>query len=188
MAETTQKPRADAVENRRRLVTAAGRALRSGGVDFSMRSVAKDAGVGIATAYRHFPSKTALLEQVFAAQVSACSAMLDRAASDPDPGNAIRDVIACFADMQVEQPGLLRSLLTATGRDAPFVALRAQHSAALAMIVARAEAAGAIRSGTTVHDVRVGLMAMTAFAGDHDGPDRPPVLTLRDLLLRALNP
>src|SRR5258707_15725600 len=62
---TTRRPRADAVRNRERVLEAAKAVFSAGGADASLEAVARHAGVGIGTLYRHFPTREALFEAVY---------------------------------------------------------------------------------------------------------------------------
>src|ERR1700731_3177183 len=68
-AETVRKPRADAVRNRERVLESAKAVFSAGGPDASLEAVAKRAGVGIGTLYRHFPTREALFEAVYRREV-----------------------------------------------------------------------------------------------------------------------
>jgi AcrR family transcriptional regulator len=65
----TRKPRADAVRNRERVLEAAKAVFSAGGPEASLEAVAKKAGVGIGTLYRHFPTREALFEAVYRREV-----------------------------------------------------------------------------------------------------------------------
>src|SRR5258708_30210245 len=64
-AQTARKPRVDAVRNRERVLEAAKAVFSAGGADASLEAVAKHAGVGIGTLYRHFPPREALFAAVY---------------------------------------------------------------------------------------------------------------------------
>ena len=63
--KSTRKPRADAVRNRERVLEAAKAVFSAGGAEASLEAVARAAGVGIGTLYRHFPTREALFEAVY---------------------------------------------------------------------------------------------------------------------------
>ena len=75
-----RKPRADAVRNRERLLEAAADIFSAGGPDASLEAVAKRAGVGIGTLYRHFPTREALFEAVYRREVDQLSELAERLA------------------------------------------------------------------------------------------------------------
>src|ERR1043165_9965440 len=67
--DQTRKPRADAVRNRERVLEAAKAVFNAGGPEASLEAVAKRAGVGIGTLYRHFPTREDLFEAVYRREV-----------------------------------------------------------------------------------------------------------------------
>jgi len=81
----TRKPRADRDLNRARLLAAARAAFAADGLDLPMREIARRAGLGIATVYRHFPSRGELLDAVLAEEVARCEQEMRDALADPDP-------------------------------------------------------------------------------------------------------
>lgn len=167
---------------------AASEAVRAEGLDVSMRAIARDAGVGIATAYRHFPAKADLLEAVLAERVSECVVVLREALDEPDPWTALKIVINRFAEVQITDPGLLPILLDVSTSGAPFAEARREHSSALGELFRNAAAHGAVAADASVEDVRVGMMAMTAFAGMPAERSAVAVRRLRDLILRGIAP
>ena len=91
--QTTQPPkalRADAQRNIERLLDAARAAIAKDGPDASLDDIARDAGVGSGTLYRHFPTRVALLEAVYREEVGRLCAEGDRLLeSDTEPGEAL---------------------------------------------------------------------------------------------------
>jgi len=82
-AETIRKPRADSVRNRERVLEAAKTVFSAGGADASLEAVAKRAGVGIGTLYRHFPTREALFEAVYRREVEQLSEFAEQLKSAP---------------------------------------------------------------------------------------------------------
>ncbi|WEO79307.1 TetR/AcrR family transcriptional regulator [Cryobacterium sp. SO2] len=193
----TREPRADKELNRLRLTAAAGRALQRDGLGVSMRAIAREAGMGIATAYRHFPTKNDLIEAVLAEQVATCTQAMQAALREPDPWTGLTTVIAWFAEVQIEHPGLLRVLLDNSTEDssavagpagnAPFADARRAHGEALHRLVAGARTAGDLRPDVTTDDVRVGMMAMTAFSSRPDALTGAAVRALHRILIRGIS-
>ena len=70
---TPRKPRADSLRNRERLLDAAAKVFSTGGAQASLEAVAREAGVGIGTLYRHFPTREALFEAVYRHEVDILS-------------------------------------------------------------------------------------------------------------------
>ncbi|WP_281177822.1 TetR/AcrR family transcriptional regulator [Herbiconiux solani] len=150
-------------------------------------TIAREAGMGIATAYRHFPTKNELVEAVLATQVDLCSRAMRSALAEPDPWEGLRSVIDWFTQVQIAHPGLLRVLLDGTADGAPFTQARREHAEALDRLVGRALEAGALRPGVTAGDVRVGMLAMTAFSGGQGASSATAVRALSTILVHGIS-
>jgi AcrR family transcriptional regulator len=182
----THAARADKELNRIRLTEAASRALRRDGVGVSMRAIARESGMGIATVYRHFPTRNDLIEAVLTTQVHECTDAIRAALNEPDPWSGLQSVIDWFAELQIAHPGLLRVLLELPASDAPFMQARREHGAALDRLVTDARSSGAVRPDVTTSDVRVGMMSMTAFSGKTGISTAVAVRALRTILIRGV--
>src|SRR6201997_5383786 len=89
-AEAVRRPRADAVRNRERVLEAAKAVFSAGGPDASLDAVAKRAGVGIGTLYRHFPTREALFEAVYRREVQQLSELAEQLKDETSPVEALR--------------------------------------------------------------------------------------------------
>src|ERR1700724_4398190 len=89
-AEAARRPRADAVRNRERVLEAAKAVFSAGGPDASLEAVARRAGVGIGTLYRHFPSREALFEAVYRREVEQLGELAEELKSEAAPVEALR--------------------------------------------------------------------------------------------------
>src|SRR3982074_657423 len=90
-AEPVRRPRADAVRNRERVLEAAKAVFSAGGADASLEAVARRAGVGIGTLYRHFPTREALFEAVYRREVEQLADLADQLkAGNVPPTEALR--------------------------------------------------------------------------------------------------
>src|SRR5207237_2187001 len=89
-AETTRRPRADAVRNRERVLEAAKAVFSAGGPDASLEAVARRAGVGIGTLYRHFPTREALFEAVYRREVQQLGERAEPLRAEGRPAAALR--------------------------------------------------------------------------------------------------
>src|SRR5579864_9491540 len=87
---TTRSQRADAVRNRERLLEAAKAVFSAGGPDASLEAVARRAGVGIGTLYRHFPTREALFEAVYRREVQQLADLAERLKEEAQPVEALR--------------------------------------------------------------------------------------------------
>src|ERR1700735_4210780 len=89
-AEAVRRPRADAVRNRERVLSAAKNVFSAGGPDASLEAVAKEAGVGIGTLYRHFPTREDLFEAVYRREVQQLVELAEELRDAPAPVDALR--------------------------------------------------------------------------------------------------
>ena len=96
--EPERRPRADAQRNRARLVDLARAAFRSGETNITFDELAKRAGVGIGTLYRHFPTREGLIEAVYRAQIDELSAAAETFAVTKSPIEALRAWMLLFVD------------------------------------------------------------------------------------------
>ncbi|MET8352109.1 hypothetical protein [Micromonospora sp. NPDC005206] len=110
-------------------------------------------------------------------RVAVCGAEMRQALADPDPWRALSGTILRFADRQVQDRGLNEALLGSHEAGLAFRRERKEHSAAFETLVGRAHAAGVLREGVTVDDVRAGLLAIAPFRALP--PERSAVLIRR---------
>jgi AcrR family transcriptional regulator len=150
--------RSDARDNRGRILAVARAAVAAGGPDVPIREIARRAEVGVATLYRHFPTKEALLAEAFAEQLASCSAIVAEglAAGDPWAGFClvIEKLMAAHA-----LEGSLGGVVTARPLDA---AAAAEHDRTLRQtleLVRRAQQAGPLRRDFVLEDLSLALMA-----------------------------
>ncbi|MER7276107.1 helix-turn-helix domain-containing protein [Dactylosporangium sp. NPDC000244] len=172
----TRKRRADALENRDRIVAGARAAFGAGGLDVPTRAVARTAGVGVATVYRHFPSRGELVDAVLDELVAGCERDLRAAVGQADPRAGLELVVRGFAGRRVAAGGLGEVLLRR------FPAQRADHAAQLDALVARAVRAGVVRDGLTVRDVRAGLMGIAGVGAVPEAATRLTEVVLAGIL------
>ena len=137
--------RADARRNYDKVIAAAREAFAEGGVATSLEEIARRAGVGIGTLYRHFPTRQALLEAVYAHEVD----QLCRSAADLDGADAWDELVGWlrrFVGYLATKQALAHELLEYVDRDAPlFKSCRASMFAAGQPLLERAQQAGVVR-------------------------------------------
>jgi len=180
-----QSMRADARRNYDRLLAAAASAFAErGGDDVSLEEIARRAGVGIGTLYRHFPTRAALLEAVYQDQVEALGVLAGKLLTAESAGDALGQWVRALVDFSLTKRGLSRELIG----DSPFLpickTLIADSSGAL---LERAQQAGEARTDVTAGDVyRMShglVMAVSA------GPSDPGMLDrLVSVVLAGLRP
>src|SRR5438105_6792348 len=112
-AATLRKPRADAVRNRDRVLEAAKVVFSAGGADASLEAVARRAGVGIGTLYRHFPTREALFEAVYRREVEQLGELADQLKSEAEPVEALRRWLRSNVEFVATKKGMSAALALA---------------------------------------------------------------------------
>ncbi|CAJ62492.1 MULTISPECIES: TetR/AcrR family transcriptional regulator [Frankia] len=183
----TRPLRADARRNRDQVLDAALRAFSAGGPGVPLEAVARDAGVGIATLYRHFPTREVLVEAVYRAELGrlcdAAPALLGRL----PPAAALRAWMDAFLDYTTAKRGMADALraVIASGGD-PFAHTRKRMVAAVTSLLAAGDAAGTVRADVDPVDVLTGLAGVTLAAGEP--AQRAQAGRLLDLFMDGLRP
>ncbi|QYN38975.1 TetR/AcrR family transcriptional regulator [Pseudonocardia sp. DSM 110487] len=174
-ADETAAPslRSDAERNRARIIAAARTVFGRGGLNASMASVAREAGVGIATLFRRFPTKEDLVAAVFADRMDAYADVVTEALDDPDPWRGLVGIIESVCAMQAADYGFA-DVLTMTFPTAKTLEQRrieVYHS--VVQLIDRAKAAGRLREDFTPEDLVLIYMANAGVvnATGHDVPD-----------------
>jgi AcrR family transcriptional regulator len=164
--------RRDAVRNREALTAAATAAFREEGLDIPVDEIARRAGVGVATLYRHFPAKPDLIVAVTESVLDDLGAAA--AAALAAGGDVLRDFLAAALEQQHANRGFLEALGQAGLPDAARAALAGRVLTMLAPIVAAAHAAGTLHADLDADDLLVAIRmlgATTATPGTR--PPRP---------------
>ena len=184
-AETARKPRADAVRNRERVLEAAKAVFSAGGADASLEAVAKHAGVGIGTLYRHFPTREDLFEAVYRREVEQLGDLADQLAHEPDPVEALRRWLHSTVEFVATKKGMLAALQLATYGSSDLQAYSLDRlTKAVGALLTRAVAAGEIRADIGAEDVLRALIGMCYL---HDQPGwQSSVLRLVDVFIDGL--
>lgn len=145
--------RADAQANRDRILAAAEAVFSAAGEAGSTDEIARRAGVGIGTVFRHFPSKQDLIEATLVRHFEGLTEQA-RALADGDPAAALRELIEAMVDTGATKL-LMIGLLRDSSGTLPEAAVRAsqQTRRAVATLLRRAQAAGAIRPDVSVDEV-----------------------------------
>lgn len=187
-AAAAERPaRADARRNRDRLLAAARDAFAATTDTVTLDAIARAAGVGIGTLYRHFPTREALVEAVYAAEldevVSSAEALLD----ELDPPAALRAWMTRYAAFFKIKRGMSDTLRAgwASGSIAT-PATRERVTAVIATMLRSGAEAGSLRSDVDPEDVTIMLLGVFLSTGAIDAPDKADQLL--DLILDALRP
>jgi AcrR family transcriptional regulator len=163
--------RADAQRNYRLLVSAAIAAFAEHGADdASLEEIARRAGVGIGTLYRHFPTRQALLEAVYRDQVEVLSARADELLESAPPGEALMTWLRALVDFGSTKRSLTSALVATLGKDSEVVsACGAMMRESAAALLGRAQEAGEVRADASATDLLRLVHAISMVV------DRPPV-------------
>lgn len=151
--------RSDALDNRARVLDAARALFSADGLDVPMREIARRAGVGPATLYRHFPTKQTLVADAFADQLHACRAIVDEGCADPDPWQGLRLVIEKICELHARDRGFTEAFLTSFPGVTDVAAGREYTLRAVAELARRAKETGHLRSDFVLDDLILVLMA-----------------------------
>lgn len=151
--------RTDAQRNRSALLEAAGEVFAEHGLDVSLNEIARRAGVGNATLYRHFPTREALVIELFERQMERYLATAEQAAADDDPLLAFRRCITTTCELQAGNRALADLLVSMQPVSAQVDGMRARHYAAITTVIERAVGVGVVRADLRAADVAVLLVA-----------------------------
>lgn len=186
-AERTK--RADARRNYENLLEKAAEVVGESGTDASLEEIARRAGVGIGTLYRHFPTRHALLEALLRKRFEELTAFASELLEAADPMAALVDALRAVAAHGASYPGLSESLMSALNdpNSELYAACHAMQDSAYAL-VKRAQRAKLVRSDVDASDV-FAMAHATAFVAEHgsEDPDRR-IDRLLGLLVDGLRP
>ncbi|HEY1988213.1 MAG TPA: TetR/AcrR family transcriptional regulator [Acidimicrobiales bacterium] len=167
-----QRPmRADAVKNRARILQAAEEVFAANGLSAPIDLVAEEAGVGVGTVYRHFPTKEALFEAIVLTGLQELVEAATAPADDQDAGEAFYAFIRTFASKVSIKHDLIDAL-SAAGIDIKSQCAMTVEDleAGVERMTRRAEVAGAVRPGVTTQEV-IGLVVGVCKAVDMSSAD-----------------
>ncbi|MFI5626513.1 TetR/AcrR family transcriptional regulator [Nocardioides sp. NPDC051685] len=161
---TSRKPRADVVRNRARILEAAETHFLTQGVAASLEAVAKEAGIGVATLYRHFPTREALLAGLLNERRDELEKRQRRIDNLEDPGEALRRWLRALEDYLSLYNGLSEPLVIASktsGSSNPLTRSCADLITSTGDYLEAARAAGQARDGIDGRDL---FMAVSSVA------------------------
>ncbi len=149
----TERPkRADAQRNYDNLLAAARAAFTEADTETSLEDIARRAGVGIGTLYRHFPSRQILIEAVYVDEVEALSRSA-RELSDRPPWDALSAWLRRFVDYVATKQALINELFAEGGSTDVFLSCRTALYGAGEPLLERAQEAGVVRTDVDIADV-----------------------------------
>lgn len=183
--DQTRKPRADAVRNRDRVLEAAKVVFNAGGPEASLEAVAKRAGVGIGTLYRHFPTREDLFEAVYRREVEQLSELAEQLKNAKDPVDALRRWLRSNVEFVATKKGMSAALALTFQSSSDLAAFSMDRlTKAIGSLLDRAVAAGEMRGDVSPEDL---LRALVGMCYMHDQPGwQSSVLRMLDVFVDGL--
>ncbi len=150
----SRKPRADAQRNRERILEVARHAFTRHGAEATLDDIARQAGIGPGTLYRHFPTRDALIEAVYRSEVEKLTAAGQRFASTKPPLEALRAWMLLFIDHVADKRLILPAMDTVAGGSMRLIeGVRGHIHGAFLALVRRAIDSGDFRADTVADDI-----------------------------------
>ncbi len=182
-----RKPRTDALRNRERILEVAKEAFTRFGADASLDDIAKQAGVGAGTLYRHFPTRDVLIEAVYRSEVEKLAAAESKFTETMLPTEALRAWMLLFIDHIAAKQIIAPALHSMVGdRSKLFESSRTLIQGAIDGLVKRAIKSGDIRRDLEPFDLLRALIGVSHVAS---GPDwQQSARRLVDILITGSRP
>lgn len=184
-AKVARKPRADSVRNRERVLAAAKLVFAAGGPAGSLESVARQAGVGVGTLYRHFPTRQSLFEAVYRREVEQLVELAEQLETDLPPLEALRRWMHANVEFVATKKGMSAVLAVAVHASSDLTAYSMDRlGRAVGTLVRRAVDAGVIRGDIVAEDI---LRTIVGLCYTHDKPGwQGNVLRLVDVFVDGM--
>ena len=169
----TRAQRADACRNRDRLLAVASEAFAAHGVEASLESIAKEAGVGIGTLYRHYPTRDALVEAVYRHNVDLLCDGADELRATLAPDEALAAWMQRFVAYVATKKGLATYLKSIVSQESDlFESTQARVRATIGQLVSAAVDAGTIRERVDGMELLRALSGVCMMADQPGGPEQ----------------
>lgn len=181
-APAQRRLRADAARNRQALIEAAERLFASRGLSVTLDDIAAEAGVNVATAYRHFANKRELAAAFLEAKIAQAVEIAEAAAAAEDPWVGLTAFFEATLELMTANRGL-HDILTPAYADQWLERLDGQIEPLMRRLIARAQRAGALRKGIEPGDLGVVLQMLASLT---DVPTDNPAATARRYLALVL--
>ncbi|MEV1244918.1 TetR/AcrR family transcriptional regulator [Nonomuraea sp. NPDC050022] len=179
--------RADAARNRARVLRVAREQLAAGDDSLQLNTIARLAGVGVGTVYRHFPNRHALLEALSAERFQQLVTEAQNAAADEDAFTGLHRLLRFALGRALDDAGFAAVLESAGDAGAQTSAMKTELDRAIEKLLDRARDAGAVRHGLEADDIRRLLCGVQHAVRSGDDDPRYAELYL-DVLLEGLRP
>lgn len=170
VAEKERPMRSDAIRNRALLIDAARSTFAERGTDASLEEIAKRAGVGIGTLYRHFPTRADLIAGVYSSEVKTLCDSAEVLLVTYAPDVALQRFMDGFIDYVQVKRGLVGALKTLLGEESSFFQeTRTLLNQTMAKLVRAAVEAGTIRADADPEDLLRGVGGFCTFSATAEG-------------------
>jgi AcrR family transcriptional regulator len=184
-ARSARKPRADSIRNRERVLAAARLIFAAGGPSASLEAVARQAGVGIGTLYRHFPTREALFEAVYRNEVEQLVKLAGQLEAELPPLDALRRWMHANVEFVATKKGMSTALAVAVHASSDLTVYSIDRlGRALDTLLRRAVEAGVIRDDIGAEDVLRTIVGL-CYTHDKAGWQRS-VLRLLDVFVDGM--
>jgi len=181
----TRKPRADALRNQERLIDAAKQAFTDVGSDVSLEEIARRAGVGIGTFYRHFPTREAIVEAVYRREIGQLAEAAQSLLNAHRPIDALHEWLKLFVDYMATKRVIAPALASMTGgTSALYERSGVMMRDAVTLLIDKAVASGDIRPDVEPEDMMQALSGL-AFGASNPGWEGR-TLRLIDVMMTGL--
>ncbi len=184
-AKASRKQRADSIRNRERLLEAATQIFSAGGPQASLEAVAREAGVGIGTLYRHFPTREALFEAVYRHEVDHLAELAAQLAGEADTVEALRTWLHANVRLVATKKGMVQGLQLVAHGSAELKTYSFERlTGAVGLLLGRAVAAGELRADISPEELFRTLIGIFYSQGTDDW--QPAALRLVDVFVDGL--
>jgi AcrR family transcriptional regulator len=180
-----RQPRADAVRNRARVLEAAHRQFASSGLEAQIDEIASDAGVGVGTVYRHFPTKEDLLQALADARFEGLAQAARDSLEVDDPWEGFVQFMTYSARVMAEDRALSEAMDQRPGI-CGSAADKAQILVATGDVIARTQASGQLRADIVAEDVPSLICGLGRSARANDGRPTMPWERHLEIILAGL--
>ncbi|GIM91023.1 TetR/AcrR family transcriptional regulator [Paractinoplanes toevensis] len=179
--------RKDARRNRQRIIDAATRVLTAAGPDpVKIEDIAHEAGVGVGTLYRNFPSREALVEEVYRSELDRLCALAEQLVANLAPADAMREWMRRYQDFVATKHGMAEALRAVIASGAISSGqTRAHLDGAIATILDAGHADGSLRADVQPADVSASMAGIMLAAADIGQATRMLQLLVDGLLARG---
>ena len=186
-SKPTRLPRADGARNRARLIAAAKHAFAEGGAAVSLEQIAREADVSIATFYRHFPTRDALISSVYQQEVTTLIEAADQLMTEREPATALREWLTLFVEFLDAKRGMAEAMDTLiSGPETLYSRTPHRLDFPIKALVASGVATGVFRDDFEPHDLLRARAGVAHVRTDKNW--KQSAIRMVDILLKGMQP